>query len=238
VLPELLSPIDLGAFVLLPLCLAAAFVAGVWFAWSRTGSPHPARAAAIAAAGTIAWLAVSWEVAATGVLARWNATPPPFALLVVTVVLLAFRLGLGPVGRRFAQAIPLWLLVGIQAFRLPLELAMHNLYERGVMPAQMSYSGRNYDILTGITALVLAVLIVTGKAGPPLVRRWNTIGLVLLVNIVVVAILSTPRIAYFGFADLNTFVAEVPYVWLPAIEVLAALAGHLIIFRAARTRTV
>jgi hypothetical protein len=28
------------------------------------------------------------------------------------------------------------------------------------------------------------------------------------------------------------FVAYMPYVWLPAVMVLAALAGHLVIFRA------
>ena len=51
------------------------------------------------------------------------------------------------------------MLVGVQGFRLPLELAMHRMYERGIMPVQMSYSGLNYDILTGIRALVVAALV-------------------------------------------------------------------------------
>jgi hypothetical protein len=31
-----------------------------------------------------------------------------------------------------------------------------------------------------------------------------------------------------------TFVAYPPFVWLPAVMVVAALAGHLVIFRALR----
>ena len=58
------------------------------------------------------------------------------------------------------------------------------------------------------------------------------LGLVLLVNIVVVAILSTPPFAAFGPARLNVFVTYPPFVWLPTVLVLAALAGHLVIFRA------
>ena len=46
------------------------------------------------------------------------------------------------------------------------------------------------------------------------------------------AILSTPRFAAFGADRLNVFVAYPPFVWLPAVLVLAALAGHLLVFRA------
>jgi hypothetical protein len=63
---------------------------------------------------------------------------------------------------------------------------------------------------------------------------WNALGLLLLVNIVTIAIVSTPRVAAFGPERLNTFITYPPFVWLPAIMVLAALAGHLLIFRALR----
>jgi hypothetical protein len=61
---------------------------------------------------------------------------------------------------------------------------------------------------------------------------WNVLGLALLVNVVVVAVLLTPRFRYFGDDQLNVWVTYPPFVWLPAVMVLAALAGHLVIFRA------
>jgi hypothetical protein len=63
---------------------------------------------------------------------------------------------------------------------------------------------------------------------------WNVLGLALLVNVVSVAIASMPLIRAFGDDRVVTFVTYPPFVWLPAVMVLAALAGHLVIFRALR----
>jgi hypothetical protein len=232
--PYSLSEPAVFAFVLIPLVLAALFVRATWTAWHSAGeSPARARRAAVfALLGSALWMAATWMVASRGLLLDWQATPPPFALFVLAIFALAVTLSFSRVGRLFASQIPLWMLVGVQAFRFPLELAMHRMYERGIMPGQMSYSGRSFDILTGITAIVVALLVRTGRGGRPLVLAWNLMGLGLLANILVIAILSTPRFAYFGPDRLNVFVMYPPFVWLPAVMVLAALAGHLIIFRA------
>jgi len=58
---------------------------------------------------------------------------------------------------RLARGTPLAVLVIVQSFRLPLELAMHRAFVEGLMPVQMSYSGLNFDIVTGTTALVLGL---------------------------------------------------------------------------------
>jgi hypothetical protein len=100
------------------------------------------------------------------------------------------------------------------------------------MPEYMSYSGRNFDIVTGAGAFLVAALILAGRGGRRLAAAWNVLGLALLINVVTVAILGTPRFRYFGEDQLNVWVTHPPYVWLPAVMVLAALAGHLIIFRA------
>lgn len=220
-------------FVLIPLLLLFLFLWGVAAAGRRLGEPAAVRRTtlALSAAVALGWMALTWGLAASGVFRRWDATPPPFALLVIAIVILALRLSLGRFGARLATGLPLWTLVAVQCFRFPLETAMHALYEQGIMPAQMSYSGRNFDIITGITALVVA-LIVRRRQSRALVAAWNAMGLALLLNVVSVAILSTPRIAFFGPDRVSGFVAYPPFVWLPAVMVLAALAGHVLIFRA------
>jgi hypothetical protein len=221
-------------FVVLPVLLVAVLVAGVWLAWRRDGQSQASavRAAALWALVSAGWMTLTWQVSASGAFRRWNMVPPPLMLLVLGIVLIAVRLTVSPTGRRLATHIPLWALVGVQAFRLPLELAMHQMYERGVMPEQMSYSGLNFDIVTGITAVVVSLLLLARRAGRRLAFAWNILGLLLLANIVTIAILSTPLFSYFGENRLNTWVTYPPYVWLPAVMVLAALAGHLLIFRA------
>ncbi len=220
------------AFVVIPIVLAFTFSGGVAHAWRMTDKPKYARRAGLVAlVATTVWMLFTWELAARGILRQWDMNPPPFMLLVVSILAIAFFIGFGATGRRLAAGTPLAALVAVQAFRLPLEIAMHQLSLRGIMPAQMSYSGRNFDIVTGASAIVVAALVFWGRGGRRLVAVWNVLGLALLVNVVTVAILSTPRFKYFG-DSVNVFVTYVPFVWLPAVMVLAALAGHLVIFRA------
>ena len=223
-------------FIVLPVVLAGLLSAGVWRAWRRAGEPgaRAARAAGMVGGAAAVWMALTWQLAASGALRQWDATPPALALLVLAILLIAFRLAFSRVGLRLAQGVPLWGLVAVQGFRLPLELAMHRMYERGIMPVQMSFSGWNFDIVTAVTAVIVAALLATGRAGPRLAAAWNVMGLLLLVNVVTIAILSTPLFRYFGDERLNVWVTYPPFVWLPAVLVLAALAGHLIIFRALR----
>jgi hypothetical protein len=225
------------AFVVIPALLAILFVWGARTVWRRSGAaPSTIERVTIAtAAATVAWMASRWAAAASGVLQQWDRNPPPFALLVVATVALGIGIAFSGIGRRLAQFIPLWALVGVQAFRLPLEVAMHRMSDRGIMPELMSYTGRNFDILTGATAIVVAGLVWSGRAGRTMVLVWNVLGLALLVNVVTVAILLTPRFRYFGDEPVNVWVTYPPFVWLPAVMVLAALAGHLVIFRAVRS---
>src|SRR5215217_9571302 len=223
-------------FVVLPIVLAGALAWAAAVASLRDGGARPAAsrlAFGVGAAASI-WMAVTWYLAASGVLRDWNSNPPPFALFILGIVSLGFLTAFSPSGRLIAIHIPLWALVAIQGFRLPLELAMHSLYERGIMPQQMSYTGRNFDIVTGATAIIVAALLRAGRAGRNVVVLWNLLGAALLLNVIVVAILSTPRFQYFGPDRLSTFVTYPPFVWLPAVMVLAALAGHLIVFQALR----
>jgi hypothetical protein len=233
-LPMRLSDPAVAAFIVIPVVLVVVFVWGTRRAWQHGGATPAAasRMAIIVGVLAVAWMAAAWAAAASGVLRDWDRTPPPIFFLVVSIVALAGAIAFSGLGRRLAAFIPLWALVGVQAFRLPLEVAMHTMYERGIMPEEMTYTGRNFDIVTGATAVVVAAMLVTGRAGRGLVMLWNVMGLALLMNVVTVAILATPRFRYFGSERLNTWVTYPPFVWLPAVMVLAALAGHLVIFRA------
>lgn len=180
-------------------------------------------------------MAVSAVVAWSGLLARFDITPPPMAILMPTVFALALTTGLGPLGRAAAANVPLATLVGLQAFRLPLELVMHRAATSGVMPPELTYAGYNFDIVTGATALVLFIAM---RAGVHVSRialwAWNLWGIACLVVITIVAVLSSPMVRAFGEdpRHINAWVLFFPYVWLPVVLVAIALAGHIIVTRA------
>jgi len=221
-----------AGFVTLASVLTAGYVAAVvWTERRRGARRHSGLVAALVA---VAWLAFTGLAARAGVL-RFSERPPGLMLLLPTMVIGVVLLSRSSLGARLAAGLPLALLVGWQAFRFPLELMMHRAYVEGLMPVQMSFEGLNFDILTGISAIVLAVLIATGRASAPMVRAWNTVGLLLLANVVTIAILSLPLpIRAFHNPPANTWVAEFPFVWLPTVMVATALLGHLLIYRRLR----
>ena len=220
-------------FVVLPILVAGGFVGGCWWAGKRLGEDAGALRGRVLRIGAavVAWMIATALVAASGLLRRFDATPPPFALLILAVVVIGIAVPCSRVGALLVRGLPLWALVGFQVFRFPLELLLHRAYVEGVMPVQMSYSGRNFDIVSGITAGALGLWLRRREAPRRVVAVWNLLGSVLLVNIVAVAILSTPQFAWFGADRLNTFVTYPPFVWLPAILVAAALTGHVLVWR-------
>jgi hypothetical protein len=225
-------------FVLFGLSMAALFVAGVGWAEHRLGATpgEVGRRVAGAAAAALGWLAGAWALAASGLLARWDLRPPPFLVFLVVVLGLVVALAVSRPGTRLVAGLPLAALVGAQSFRLPLELLMHRAATEGVMPPQMSYDGRNFDIATGAVAAVLAALLGRGLAPRWTAAAWNIGGALLLANVLGIAVMSTPAVGWFGPDRLNTWVAFPPFVWLPSAMVLVAALGHLLVWRKLRAR--
>lgn len=179
-------------------------------------------------------LVAEWALASMGVLGQWARRPPPFMVMMAVLFALTLWLGLSRLGGRLAASTPLWVLIAAQAFRLPLELVMHHAAVEGLMPVQMSYAGSNMDIVTGATAVVAAVLVRAGMAARAVATVWNVLGIALLFNIIQVAVRSTPVFRAYGDDRLNTWIADVPYMWLPGVLVPVALLGHLLVFRKLR----
>lgn len=211
--------------------LAVLMATSVLAVWRRYAPESSTRAAA----GVAGWMALTGGLAATGWLARFDVVPPPMAGLIVSVFALAFGVGLSSTGDRLARAVPLVTLVGLQVFRLPLELVMHRAARLGIMPPELSYAGYNFDIATGAGALAIWLLMRAGVRVPRAVLwTWNVWGLWCLAVIAFIAVATSPMVRLFGDdpRHVNTWVLHVPYVWLPAVLVTIALAGHILVTRA------
>jgi hypothetical protein len=134
---------------------------------------------------------------------------------------------------RLVQGIPAVWLVGAQSFRIVVEIVLWWLVAAGAVPAIMSFTGRNFDVLVGLTAPIVASRCFVSRAWPTrLARWWNVAGIVVLVNTVVHAQLAAPtRFQLFVTTPPNTFIGEMPYIWLPAFLVPLAWALHILSFR-------
>ncbi|QRR02066.1 hypothetical protein [Dyadobacter sandarakinus] len=97
----------------------------------------------------------------------------------------------------------------------------------------MTFEGRNFDILSGISAGVVYYLVFVKKsAGNSLLLIWNVICLFLLINIVSIAILSaqTP-FQQLAFKQPNIGLTYFPFLLLPSLVVPIVLVSHLAAIR-------
>lgn len=214
-------------------------VAAVWLVERRAGA---SAASAAFRSGLVfgilaGFLALSGGLAATGRLS-FESRPPSAAVLILGVTLTTIALASSQLGRRVAAWAPLAMLVALQGFRLPLELVMHRAATEGVMPPQMSYSGLNFDIVTGATALLVAAALPFARRWRgPLVLAWNILGSALLLGIIVISWLSAPTpLRVFMNEPANVWVTQAPFIWLPVFLVQLALFGHIVTSRALAMR--
>jgi len=187
----------------------------------------------IAALVLAGWIIVPAVLTRAHLLDRYAPLPPPALVMVGVINAATLVLALSSFGARMAASVPLAALVGYQGFRLPLEMVLHRAYSEGALPVQMTWSGRNFDVVTGALAIVLAIAVWKGVAGRGAVMLWNVLGLGLLVNVVAVAVLSTPTsFRVFTEGPPVLVPSTYPWVWLATFLVPAALFGHVVVFQA------
>jgi hypothetical protein len=182
------------------------------------------------------WLAVTGILGYTAKLHDFGQTPPRIAVLIVLAVVGVYFGSYFSAARKLIESPGLAWLIGLQVFRVAVEIFLDLGYRAGFVPVQMTLEGRNFDVVTGLTALPMAWLVAKQKAPRWLIYAWNTMGLALLLNVMVIAALSMPTpLRHFHNEPANTFVTYFPYVWLPTYLVQVAWMSHLLIFRAAKS---
>jgi hypothetical protein len=205
-----------------------AFVVWAWVqAMGRTlpveaGGPSPRRWWLIA----LAWLVVSALPTLSGVLRPGG--PVPAQAVMLGVLAIAAWFSFSRFGGRIASAVPLYVLVGFQGFRLPLELVLHEWVATGIAPPQMTWTGQNVDIVAGGLALVSIPFV---RWRPRLAWAPSIVGALLLANVLRIVALSLPG-PFQSFPDTITLPYSFPHVWIATVCVAGAVVGHLIAFRA------
>lgn len=224
-------------FMALVILIAAGYVAATYWSGLRLHVPaaQNLRQSLLVAVTVSGILGFSTVAASTGRLSRFDVMPPYVLRFIVPHVMLTMILSRSPFGRRLAMGLPISVLVGFQAFRILVELLLHRFYLQGLIPVQMTFAGRNFDILSGLTAIPLAWFAARSQVPRWMLYAWNFLGLALLINIVGTAIVSMPGpLRLFTNDPANTLIARWPYIWLPTFLVTTALMGHLLLFRRLR----
>lgn len=177
----------------------------------------------------IIWLIAQGSVAATGFYTQTQSMPPRFIAMLLPPILLIVILFATSKGRDFIDLLSPDQLTLLHVVRIPVELCLFSLYSYQLVPQLMTFEGINYDIVSGITAPLVAYLGYHKKLfNKTVLLIWNLLCLGLLINIVYHGILSVPTpFQRFGFDQPNIGLTYFPYVFLPGLIVPVVLLAHL-----------
>lgn len=160
-------------------------------------------------------------------------TPPRFLLAIFPIFLFMTWVFVSNQGKKFVDSLPLLPITWLNIVRIPVEFCLYWLFLGKAVPELMTFSGRNFDILAGMTAPFIAYFgIKKGQIHRKFLLAWNYVSLGLLVFIIFNGLLSAPTVLQqFAFNQPNIALAYFPYILLPALIVPVVLFGHFVSIR-------
>ena len=113
-----------------------------------------------------AWVILLGILSIRGFFADFSRLPPRLAFALLPPLFLVLLFTRSQAGKKLLLVIqPQWLIY-LQSFRILVEIALWSLVRNGSLPAQMSFEGRNFDILTGLLAFPVGYYCFVKKTWP------------------------------------------------------------------------
>jgi len=181
----------------------------------------------------VIWIVFQSVISILDFYATTDSTPPRVALLLIPPLAMTITLFSIRRGKVFIDGLDIRTLTLFHVIRIPVEVTLYWLFLHKAVPELMTFEGRNFDILSGISAPVIYYLVfVKMKLSKSALLIWNFICLALLLNIVFNALLSIPGMFQkFAFDQPNIAVLAFPFVFLPSVLVPLVLFSHLAAIR-------
>jgi len=177
----------------------------------------------------VAWSIIHSLLAYFGFYQDEAAIPPRFGLVIVPV-LIALIYSFTPRKREyFYERRSTQVSTFLHAVRVPIEIILLMLYRHEMIPELMTFEGRNFDIIIGLSAPLIGLLNFYRKLSKKVLLVWNFLGLFFVTFILVNGILSAELpFQQFGFDQPNRAVIFFPFILLPATIVPIVIHTHLI----------
>jgi hypothetical protein len=179
----------------------------------------------------LVWVLLTGILATKGFFSDFSKLPPRPAFAILLPLPFVLAVAFSKKGSTLLQNTPPHWLIGMQAFRIVVELLLWRAFLRGLLPEQMTFTGYNFDVWSGILAIP-AALIIKRKWSPTVSLVYNIIGILLLINILSIAILSMPGpLRHFMNEPSSALVGKFPFIYLPGVLVVMAYSLHIFSLR-------
>lgn len=176
-------------------------------------------------------------VAMQGILAYQNfyldapkTLPPRVALVVFPALVLMLWAFLTEQGKAIIENMDLEVYTYLHSIRIVVEVGLFLLFKEQLLPQSMTFEGRNFDIVAGLSAPIVGFLFFNQKViSKQMLLIWNVLCLLLVLQVVITGIFAAPSpFQQLEFSQPNVAVLHFPFVWLPSVIVPIVLFGHLV----------
>jgi hypothetical protein len=222
------------------LAIHFAILAGLWLGLSRTEFSASKRIniwLSVAVPFTL-WLAIVWNLAANGTfqpipgVARLPRLPIAiFAPVIIGLIVLLRSKSIAAL----LDATPASWLIALQVYRIFGGIFIVN-WANGGAPGVFAWPAGIGDMLTGIMALPVALLLASGaERGRSAAMAWNIFGLLDFTIAITMGTLSTPGpLQIFGLDIPASLLGTYPTVMIPAFAVPSSILLHALSIRQLR----
>ena len=181
------------------------------------------------------WLLYVGLLSYSGVVSNTALRPPGIVYVAFPAVLFVVLVfALSGAGARIASAFPFWVIIGMQTFRIGVELLLHRLWVDGLAPRMVTYRGGNIDILIGLSAPLIAGISTRGRWGEWLALGWNVVGLLTLTNAITLSALTAPGLTLIPSEVPNMAIGVFPFTYIAGFFAPLAMALHALSIRGLR----
>lgn len=177
----------------------------------------------------VIWCIVQSVLAYRGFYQDTQTVPPKFILVLIPSTLMIV-FGILPNQRNYRiKNRKIKVSTFLHTVRIPVEITLYSLFLHKLIPEALTFEGRNFDILAGLSAPIIGYLYLKNKIGVNVILTWNVICLFLVLFVLFNGILSAELpFQQFGFEQPNVAIKYFPFVLLPALIVPLVIYTHII----------
>lgn len=176
------------------------------------------------------WIAYIIVLSFSGVLNDFD-LPPRVPLLIILPGIIGSVYLTGRTSfRDILQHTPLHIPILLQSFRIVVELLIFTAWKEGYFPKRVTFEGLNYDILAGITALIVGLLLQMNKLSLKSALIWNIAALMILF-LTGYAFITAYFIPEFAETVDKTHFIKFPFILLPSVLLTIAFFLHIFSIR-------
>lgn len=176
------------------------------------------------------WLLVQYLIHQTGFYHTLTLPPRIPLFMIAPLFLFSFIFLLKNRKSNVLNNIPLEIPIAYQSFRAIIEVLFYYTYVQGILPIQVTFEGANYDVLLGISAILVGVYARKKNASIRFLIAWNIIG----IGVVAFAAFTFVTSFYFPsiWGQTDSIVIQefnqFPFLLLPLFFMPSAVFMHLV----------